>query len=397
MSIQIRKVGQHNIAVMSLQKSYEKYIAAEPFRYNEKASWVKGSRTITKAEAQKKIISAPFSMAKLLDQKHNSEYYSGCVRAIKRASVIEVECSNADVMRWFENGTFADNDYIELLQNLIGSLVECGNGFLLKLRDLTKAWVGFERMIPTEIQIYERYNNNMPEGDYLQTRNNLKTIHENKEVIHLKTLSEKSIFWGCPDLAIVKKVLIMKEIDAFNYNNFANGLLIDYFLIIEGGTLKDNEIVDDEGKEVVGDAYDLLQAQIQEATGNDKSHGTILIESDNPDVKIRLEPLRQSVPEGGFINLYDQLRNGMFAYFGTPPKIVSQFISGSLGDSTQSDMIVFYNWVVKPLQRKLATILAKHFNEEYGWGVKWQDFNFGDITELFDVAGNYFKTVKTNV
>jgi hypothetical protein len=44
-------------------------------------------------------------------------------------------------------------------------------------------------------------------------------------------------------------------------------------------------------------------------------------------------------------------------------------------------MLLFYQFVVKPLQNRLALVLANEFNYEFQWGVRQQDFEFGNLTE----------------
>jgi hypothetical protein len=47
-----------------------------------------------------------------------------------------------------------------------------------------------------------------------------------------------------------------------------------------------------------------------------------------------------------------------------PHRLVSQEKQSTLGDDSNSDMQVFYNIVIKPLQEVVATVLSKEFNNE---------------------------------
>lgn len=59
-------------------------------------------------------------------------------------------------------------------------------------------------------------------------------------------------------------------------------------------------------------------------------------------------------------------------------------MSGQLGGDNNSDMTLFYNFTVKPVQNRLAATLTKHFRLEYpDWNVKTADWQFGDLTEIF--------------
>ena len=125
-----------------------------------------------------------------------------------------------------------------------------------------------------------------------------------------------------------------------------------------------------------------IEKALTEVKGNAKSHSTVLIESESRDVKIRLEPLRQQDREGGFLSLKKDLREGILAYHRVPARIVSQLIPGQLGGDNRSDMAMFYHFVIKPLQERLALTLAIEFNYEFDWKLKADDFNFGNLTEI---------------
>ena len=92
--------------------------------------------------------------------------------------------------------------------------------------------------------------------------------------------------------------------------------------------------------------------------------------------------MRQQDREGGFLSLKKDLREGILAYHRVPARIVSQLIPGQLGGDSKSDMTMFYNFVVKPLQKRLAMTLAIEFNWEFGWSVSPDDFAFGNLTEI---------------
>ena len=71
-------------------------------------------------------------------------------------------------------------------------------------------------------------------------------------------------------------------------------------------------------------------------------------------------------------------------YHGVPHRLVSQETPGKLGGDNNSDMAVFYNMVIKPLQLRTAQILATEFKKEFGWQVNPADFDFGNISEILE-------------
>lgn len=50
--------------------------------------------------------------------------------------------------------------------------------------------------------------------------------------------------WGVSCLPVTVNIEILEQIKTFDFNNFKNGLLVDYFMIVEGGSLKDDVVED---------------------------------------------------------------------------------------------------------------------------------------------------------
>jgi capsid portal protein len=376
------RLGGYNLAISSATDLLETKYKPEPIDLS-KCSRV-GKQLISKAAETKKVVSQPYSMSKLLALLDTDEYHSGCVDAITMATVMQFECKNSNVTKWMETAEFpACEDQTTILGELIKFYLACGNGFLIKMRNAQGQWMGLERMLPSEVQIVENYDEfGFFRPNYIQVKNNQKKDFAYADIIHIKKSTHKSNAWGLACLPIAINVEILSEIKTFDYNNFKNGLMIDYFVIVEGGTLRDGTVTDEQGNEVLTDAYTEIEKALTEVKGNAKSHSTVLIESESRDVKIRLEPLRQQDREGGFITLKKDLREGIFAYHRVPARIVSQLIPGQLGGDNKSDMLMFYHFVVKPLQNRLALTLAIEFNYEFGWNLTPDDFNFGNLTEL---------------
>lgn len=342
-----------------------------------------GKRLVSKANESKKIVHAPYSMLKLLNLLDVDEYHNGCVDAAATASVIKAECKNAKVRAWLDMAEYpACEAESTILTEFMRHYLACGNGFLIKMRNAAGEWIGLERLLPSEVQIIENYDGyGFWKPDYIQVKNNMRKDHAYGDIIHIRKATHRSNAWGLACLPVVINIEILNEIKTFDYNNFKNGLMADYFMIVEGGTLRDGVVSDENGNEVVSDAYKEIEQALSEVKGNKRSHSTVLIESESRDVKIRLEPLRQQDRDGGFLSLKKDLREGIFAYHRVPPRVVSQLVSGQLGGDNNSDMRLFYNFVVKPLQNRLALTLAYEFNYEFGWGVKASDWDFGVITD----------------
>jgi len=381
--MKVMRIGNYNVGISSASDLLESKYKPEPVDISKLKRI--GKRLISKEAEVKKVVAQPYAMSKLLTLLDTDEYHAGCVDAITMASVLQFECKNSSVNAWLTSAEYPSNeDPATILSELVKYYISCGNGFLIKMRNPKGEWVGLERLLPTEVQIVEKYDEfGFFRPDYIQVKNNSKQDFANTDIIHFKKSTHKSNAWGLACLPIAINVEILAEIKTFDYNNFKNGLMVDYFVIVEGGTLRDGTVTDEQGNEVITDAYAEIEKALIEVKGNAKSHSTVLIESESKDVHIRLEPLRQQDREGGFLSLKKDLREGIFAYHRVPARIVSQLIPGQLGGDNKSDMLMFHHFVIKPIQQRLALILSKEFNREYQWNVTPADFNFGDLTSLF--------------
>jgi len=384
--MRVMRLGAYNLAISSARDLLESKYKPEPIDLS-KCHRV-GKQLVSKAAETKKVVSQPYSMSNLLNLLDTDEYHSGCIDALTMATIMQFECKNSQVKAWMFDAEFpACEDQTTILAELMKFYLACGNGFLIKMRNAQGQWMGLERMLPSEVQIVENYDEfGFFKPNYIQVKNNQKKDFAYEDIIHVKKSTHRSNAWGLACLPIAINIEILGEIKTFDYNNFKNGLMIDYFVIVEGGTLRDGTVTDEQGNEVLTDAYTEIEKALTEVKGNAKSHSTVLIESESRDVKIRLEPLRQQDREGGFLGLKKDLREGILAYHRVPARIVSQLIPGQLGGDNRSDMLMFYQFVVRPLQNRLALALANEFNFDFGWNVKPEDFNFGNLTEVLQTA-----------
>jgi len=384
--MKVMRIGNYNVGISSTSDLLDSKYKPETIDLS-KCKRV-GKRLISKEAEAKKLVAQPYAMSKLLALLDTDEYHAGCVDAITMATVLQFECKNSSVNAWLTSAEFpGTEDPATILSELVKYYISCGNGFLIKMRNPKGEWVGLERLLPTEAQIVEKYDEfGFFRPDYIQVKNNVKQDFANTDILHFRKSTHKSNAWGLACLPIAINVEILSEIKTFDYNNFKNGLMIDYFVIVEGGTLRDGTVTDEQGNEVMTDAYTEIEKALIDVKGNAKSHSTVLIESESKDVHIRLEPLRQQDREGGFLSLKKDLREGIFAYHRVPARIVSQLIPGQLGGDNKSDMQMFHHFVIRPIQQRLALILSKEFNREYQWNVQPTDFNFGDLTSLFESA-----------
>lgn len=78
------------------------------------------------------------------------------IDALTMATVMQFECKNSQVKAWMVDAEFpACEDQTTILAELMKFYLACGNGFLIKMRNVQGQWMGLERMLPSEVQIVE--------------------------------------------------------------------------------------------------------------------------------------------------------------------------------------------------------------------------------------------------
>jgi capsid portal protein len=344
-----------------------------------------GHLSKAKDKTNLKVIAPPISMEKMINLLDLDEYHYACVDAISESCFVKFECKNKKVRAFFETLQLPNSeDLISILSDFVHYYIACGNGFLLKMRNLKGEWVGLNRLIPSEVQIVENYDEyGFLQPDYLQVKSGQKTFFSGKDIIHLLQRNSLSNAWGLSCKPIILNIETLYDIKQYDFNRFKNGLLIDYFIIIEGGVLGEKHTeIDEKGREKVVDPYKDFIDLLGQANGIKNSHGSIFIETTDSNSKVRLEPMRLS--DNNFGELKKDLREGIIVYHRVPHRLVSQETPGKLGGDNNSDMTVFYNMVIQPLQERVATVLAKEFKTEFEWDVKPTDFDFGNIAEVME-------------
>ncbi len=382
--MRVIKVGSHNIGVISADKMMADYNTPEKFSAKAEAS-VKSLFKADKPKLQDVLtqtsILPPANMRKLLDLLDADGYHASCCSAIADGTIMNFASKNKQVQNWIDNSQ-NQGSIIGILRNMVKHYEACGNGFALKVRNKLGEWVGLEILLPQEIELKTNYDDNgFLKPNFVQYKNGKKKPFLNKDVIHLLKPHHKSNVWGLSSLPVAQGIETLREIKKLDYNNFKSGLLIDYFIIVQGGSLND-DLESEDG--LSDDVTSRIEEALRNATGTKHGHSSILIESDDPGVKIELVPLRQTLRDGEFINLKKDIRNETLTYHRVPPRIASQATAGELGGDNNSDMVLFYNLVLKPIEREFGEILSRNFRDEFGWKIKSADWDFGDLTELFE-------------
>ncbi len=147
---------------------------------------------------------------------------------------MQLEVKNTSLKNWLASAQYPGNDDIlSTLGELLKYYLACGNGFIIKMRSASGEWVGLERLLPTEVQLIENYDEfGFFKPDFLHYKNGEKRFFSSNDVIHFKNPTHKSTAWGVSCLPVAINIEILEQIKTFDFNNFKNGLLVDYFMIV---------------------------------------------------------------------------------------------------------------------------------------------------------------------
>jgi hypothetical protein len=242
--MRVQRIGGFNIGIVSSEDLLKKNYSPEPVNLDS-YKW-QGRRRLSKSYEKKRMIIAPYSMANLLKLIDKDEYHSGCITSKVNTCFMQLEVKNTSLKNWLASAQYPGNDDIlSTLGELLKYYLACGNGFIIKMRTASGEWVGMERLLLTEVQLIENYDEfGFFKPDFLHVKNGTKRFFSCNDVIHFKNPTHKSNAWGLSCLPVAINIEILEQIKTFDFNNFKNGLLVDYFMIVEGGSLKDDVVED---------------------------------------------------------------------------------------------------------------------------------------------------------
>jgi hypothetical protein len=378
--MKVLRIKGNNVACITMDELLDNYKASVP-GYSGLKLVTKGFKRLDHSEVLKyKSYLAPANMRKLLDLTDVDGWHGACCDAIADGTVMQVACRDAAVQGWIDNSQNAE-DIVTTFRTAVLHYQACGNGIIAKLRDSFGKWKGVELLKPHEIDIKHFVNSeNFLRPYYVQRRGKQVNVFPYDDIIHLKKPTHKSDVWGLSSMPIAQGVETLKQIKMLDYNNFKNGLKIDYIVVVQGGSLSST---DDDSDSQGSSIYDKVKEVFEEGVEAEYAGSSVILESEDPGSEIKLIPLRQNPKDGEYLKLKDDIRNETCVYHRMPKRLVGQAISGQLGGDNNSDMTIFYNFSLKPIANKFATILSDNFRREFGFSVKARDWDFGTLTDVF--------------
>lgn len=197
------------------------------------------------------------------------------------------------------------------------------------------------------------------------------------EVIHFRRPTSLSRWYGFPDwLAGVAAIELMQCLLQFEYDFFLNRGVPEFMLFILGQKLtkEDNKKITD---------------AMQSAIGLGNSHKSLMLNLQNPQVKIQLEKLAlESKSDGNqFATMSDSLALQIVSAHGVPPLLAGIQIPGKLGATNElvQAMTSFQALVVSPAQRIFEQKLNNTLGKE-DLGLTIADFKLNTLLDEIDLG-----------
>ncbi len=189
------------------------------------------------------------------------------------------------------------------------------------------------------------------------------------EVLELQQYNPRTKYYGLapwysatPDLAISSKII------EYRLKKFDNNLLIQFMIICEGGEL-------DTG--AINDIKKFLSSNFK---GTANAGKVLYLNSNHPDVKIRIERIDSDMPESGFIQTRDQSRDYISVAHGIAPILMGAIVKGQLGATTAiKDLFKIFNeTIAKPRKEYHEDRLNYLFRTKLG--INNYKFQFRELT-----------------
>ncbi len=177
------------------------------------------------------------------------------------------------------------------------------------------------------------------------------------EVLWLKAYSPKSKYYSVPDYySAIGDIMLDRSSVEFNISQFKNGMMIDFIIIVEGGEVDSN---------VLQDINSFLSKNYKGIANAGKA---LYLNSDTPDVKIRIEKVSADIKDASFLKQRMFSRDVVMVAHNMNSKIWGLATAGQLGSGEGEMMFrLFEELIGKPdrqmFQDKINLIV------KYGLGV----------------------------
>ncbi len=179
--------------------------------------------------------------------------------------------------------------------------------------------------------------------------NRAKRHKELNEVLWLRDYYSLSRYYAVPDYyGAVADITLDRSSVEYNISRFKNGLMVDFIIVVEGGEV-DSKVLEDINSFLSKNYKGVLNAG-----------KALYLNSDDPNVKIRIEKVSAEIKDASFLKQREFSREVVMVAHGMNAKIWGLATAGQLG-SGEGDMMfrLFEEMIGKPDRQKFERKINK--------------------------------------
>ncbi len=299
-------------------------------------------------EGQFEIVDPPVDFSALLELSLTNAYHWRCIDLISDAAVGVGYRTGKGAAAFLED--VSEEPFLDILKRFAFDLEWSGNGYLEVARDVPGRISEVYHAHAQTMWLSPDMNGNKV-GGYIQNANIEpvkfsmlgQVIPEQNEMLHARTYSPLSSFYGLPRWIAVMEALRQDcEKKIFLSSFFRNSAVPDLAVILEGAEF-------DEQTE------NTLKNSLTELKGADNAHKTLLLSIPFDNAKVRFEKLTADLKDLNFKELSEATASEIIAAHGVPPRLVGMMTPGQLGGGSEvtGQLKIFMETVIKPRMRFL--------------------------------------------
>lgn len=346
--------------------------------------------------------SNPFHM-RCIKFKANCIVGSGC-DIVTASATDKLDPSDSEFIKYNNFITNPVNDYGEYFIQVLRSMCDDYEGFghcalevvINNNHEISEIYnfpayemrVAYDQNAPEKwsdkIKIIQITNQSFDREFRLLTEESFKT--PGSYIFWHKNSNPFNRFYGFPEwYSATPKLVLDKAIDEYNLKLFKNDLLISFAIIVEGGE------IDSEG---LGKIKDFMEANYK---GLSNANRALYLNSDAPDVKIRIEKIQKDGREASFLLTQDRCRDAVIVAHGVVASLLGISTPGKLGSTSENyDLFRVFNYsMIKPEQNILADKLSWLFKIGLGiskYNLELKELSFEKLSESIAYATQLTQT-----
>ena len=291
----------------------------------------------------------------LKDYENNPNYKK--VLAFTENPNLEGERFIDIIKGWGEDYYTFRYNYMELVPNGKGEIVEIYNLRAPHVR--VKKYYGkihFIQQIDGKTSEFALFSND-------RSKRNPKY----NEVLWIRDYYAKSKYYAVPDYySATGDIMLDRSSVEYNVARFKNGMMIDFIIVVEGGEV-DSGVLEDINKFLTKNYKGLLNAG-----------KALYLNSDDPDVKIRIEKVSAEVKDASFLKQREFSRDVVMVGHGMNAKVWGLATPGQLGSGEGDMMLKLFELLIGVPDRQM---FQDKINQVIRYGLGVEDF-YIELKEL---------------